>query len=52
MLSRLLAGAATETRNAAKEAVRAVSLYYGEHFPAMVQRGLCARAASDLMRVA
>jgi hypothetical protein len=50
LVGKALAGAATETRNAGREAARLLAQYYGDAFPTLVQRALGERPAADLLR--
>jgi hypothetical protein len=51
LVSKLLSGAASETRAAAKDSAKALAQYYGDHFATIVQHALQPREASDLLRV-
>jgi hypothetical protein len=50
MLSKLLSGAASETREAARDSSRLLSAIYGDQFPGIVQRCLESREAAEFMR--
>jgi hypothetical protein len=51
MISRLLSGATSETREAARDSSRLLGAIYGDQFPGIVQRVLEARDAAEFLRV-